>query len=56
MPALGAFLSNTSLAFFAFLMANTGAGAASMSGLLHIPVFVLKIDRAAESPQSLSHR
>ena len=42
-PAAGAFLSNTSLAVFAFSIANAGAAAAGVSGWSHVPVFAFPI-------------
>ncbi len=42
-PAAGAFLSNTSLTVFAFLIVNKGVAAAGVSGWSHVCVFTFPL-------------
>ena len=52
-PAAGAFLSNTSLAIFAFLIANAGSAAAGVSGWSHVPVFAFPLVKIVTRGQQL---
>ena len=58
MPAAGvaaavAFLSNTSLAVFAFSIADAGVAAAGVSGWLHVPVFAFPLVKIVTRGQQL---
>lgn len=52
-PAAEAFLSNTSLAFFAFLIAKVGAAAAGVSDWSHVPVFGFSLVKIVTRGQQL---